>query len=84
MKIDLSLSTIIATGFGVGKIPFAPGTFGSLLAFPLYILMTYLVSKGKDGVGSIAAFELINYLLVLTFAFFLIGIWASECYCLDH
>ncbi len=29
------MSKIIATVFGVGLIPFAPGTFGSLLALPL-------------------------------------------------
>ena len=27
---------LIATGFGVGRIPFAPGTWGSLLALPLH------------------------------------------------
>lgn len=84
MKFNFSISSIIATGFGVGKIPFAPGTFGSLLAFPIYILLTYLISKGRDGVGSIASFELINYLLVITFALFLMGIWASEEYCLKY
>jgi phosphatidylglycerophosphatase A len=31
------LHTIIATGFYIGKIPFAPGTFGSLLAVALWI-----------------------------------------------
>lgn len=29
----------VACGFGVGLIPFAPGTFGTLLAMPLYWLM---------------------------------------------
>lgn len=84
MKLNFSISNIIATGFGIGKIPFAPGTFGSLLAFPIYILLTYLISKGRDGVGSIASFELINYLLVINFALFLIGIWAAEEYCLTY
>ncbi len=84
MKFNFSISSIIATGFGVGKIPFAPGTFGSLLAFPIYIFLTYIISKGKDGVGSISSFELINYLLVVTFALFLLGIWAAEEYCVTH
>lgn len=30
----------IAFGFGVGVIPFAPGTFGTLLAIPFYLLMS--------------------------------------------
>jgi phosphatidylglycerophosphatase A len=83
MKFNLTISSIIATGFGVGKIPYAPGTFGSLLAFPLYAFMTYIVSRSKGGVDSIAAFELSNYLMLLTFLLFLIGVWASECYCSD-
>jgi phosphatidylglycerophosphatase A len=29
----------IATGFGVGRIPIAPGTFGTLLAIPLYLAL---------------------------------------------
>jgi phosphatidylglycerophosphatase A len=32
----------IAFGFGVGAIPFAPGTFGTLAAIPLYLLMQSL------------------------------------------
>jgi len=26
----------LAEGLGLGRMPFAPGTFGTLLAFPLY------------------------------------------------
>ena len=39
----------VAFGFGVGTIPFAPGTFGTLIAIPFYLLMhplswfTYLI-----------------------------------------
>lgn len=29
----------MATGFGVGRIPLAPGTFGTLLAVPLYLVL---------------------------------------------
>lgn len=28
---------LIATGFGIGRMPFAPGTFGTLLAIPIYL-----------------------------------------------
>jgi phosphatidylglycerophosphatase A len=32
----------IAFGFGTGTIPFAPGTFGTLIAVPIYLLMARL------------------------------------------
>jgi len=35
--------SLICTFFGIGKIPFAPGTFGSLAAYPVYFLY-YLFS----------------------------------------
>lgn len=33
---------LLACGFGLGRLPRAPGTFGSLLALPLYFLMSGL------------------------------------------
>ena len=33
---------ILAFGFGSGLAPFAPGTFGTLMAIPIYLLMLYL------------------------------------------
>ncbi len=32
----------LAFGFGSGLVPFAPGTFGTLAAIPLYLLMQHL------------------------------------------
>jgi len=51
---------LLATGFGAGLSPFAPGTFGTLVAVPLVLLLADL--------------SLLGYLL-LTAAFFLLGIW---------
>jgi phosphatidylglycerophosphatase A len=52
----------IALGFGTGLAPIAPGTVGTLLAFPLYMLLdTWL-----DPLA----------LLLLIAAFFAIGVWA--------
>ena len=33
------LATWIAQGFGIGKVPFAPGTFGSFLGFGWFLLL---------------------------------------------
>ncbi|KPK06230.1 MAG: phosphatidylglycerophosphatase [Betaproteobacteria bacterium SG8_39] len=52
----------IALGFGVGTLPRAPGTFGTLLALPLWWLL-------GAGVGPLA----IGAILGLLFA---IGVWA--------
>jgi len=53
----------LALGFGTGLAPKAPGTFGTLAAFPLYYLMMDL---------SVTAYVLIT--LVIT----LIGFWLCE------
>jgi len=55
---------VIAFGFGVGLAPFAPGTFGTLLAFPLWWLL-----------GASYAPLVLCALLALLFA---IGVWACD------
>jgi phosphatidylglycerophosphatase A len=58
------LAFVILTGLGIGKIKYAPGTFGSLLALPLIILI------GKNSLGlflvSIILFALAIILLKYT------------------
>jgi phosphatidylglycerophosphatase A len=52
----------VALGFGTGLAPIAPGTFGTLLAFPLYMVL----DAWLDPLA----------LLVVIAAFFAIGVWA--------
>jgi len=52
----------IALGFGTGLAPVAPGTFGTLLAFPIYLLL-------DAWLDPLALFTVIAI-------FFAIGIWA--------
>ena len=54
---------ILATGFGVGFIPFAPGTWGSLLSIFLYLMLL-----------SIPFYIFVLSILILT----LLGIWSSD------
>ncbi len=83
-KNKFSLSAIIATFFGSGFFPYAPGTLGSFLAFPLYALITYLIIITLGGVSSIASVNLVNAVLVFITTLFLIGIWASNEYCKNY
>jgi phosphatidylglycerophosphatase A len=54
----------VAFGFGAGLAPFAPGTFGTLLALPLYWLL-------------FPKFGAPEYLLMIV-VLFALGIWACE------
>jgi phosphatidylglycerophosphatase A len=53
----------IATWFGCGLVPFAPGTAGTLGAIPLYLLVA---RAGRPGVAAAAAITT------------LIGVWAAS------
>lgn len=74
----LSLSV---TTFGVGYLPLAPGTWGSLVAVGIYVLLAnifsaYRFAPGSSGsefmIAAIHAAILIAFLL-----FILLGIWAA-------
>ncbi|MEN8181252.1 MAG: phosphatidylglycerophosphatase A [Myxococcota bacterium] len=54
---------LLAFGFGAGTLPFAPGSFGTLVAIPLYLLL--------------APLPLIAYLSTLLVAF-IAGVWLCE------
>jgi phosphatidylglycerophosphatase A len=54
----------IALGFGAGLAPFAPGTFGTLVALPIGVLFRSYLPDAAFGVAIIA--------------FALIGIWAAQ------
>lgn len=53
---------LVALGFGIGLVPFAPGTFGTLLGWPI----GHLLATGYSGAA----------LLAIVALFFLIGTWA--------
>jgi len=41
------LIMLLATGFGLGKMPLAPGTWGTLLAFPIHLAISRLAVPGQ-------------------------------------
>ena len=54
---------LLGTGFGVGLIPKAPGTMGTVMAIPFYYVMQY---------GSVVVY------LTVTMATFVAGIWICQ------
>lgn len=86
--MDTLIKLIVTFGF-IGKIPIAPGTFGSLAAFPLLILLNYVVDANLLVKASLIL-PGVNVLilkfcimLLLTLFLFIIGIVASELYIQD-
>ncbi len=76
--------SLLATFFGVGKIRFAPGTFGSLVAYPLLygaamLAISLPVVKNNYEVYSRLA-TLLALLLGFTFLLFVVGIVVSHLY----
>lgn len=86
--MDTLIKLIVTFGF-IGKIPIAPGTFGSLAAFPLLIVINYVVDANLlvraslilPGVDVLVLKFCI--MLLLTLFLFIIGIVASELYIQD-
>lgn len=54
------LAYAVATGFGVGLIPFAPGTFGSILGVGLWILIVNFVSSQLMTIFIVVSLVLIS------------------------
>jgi phosphatidylglycerophosphatase A len=59
-------AVFVATGFGIGRVPFAPGTFGSFLGLPLAAAMTVAATAlaGRLGTGPTAAWAIEAALVV--------------------
>jgi phosphatidylglycerophosphatase A len=55
-------TALLATGMGIGLLPLAPGTFGTLLAVPLYLLLRPLPLWWYGGI---------------VIVMFVVGIWIS-------
>ncbi len=65
-----TLALALATAGGVGFVPFAPGTWGSALAIPIFVLLSP-IGAGAGGGGA--------FLWVITWLGLLaVGVWASE------
>ena len=71
-----NLSSCICTVCGVGDIKYAPGTFGSLVTFPIFLLINKIITMvGIKDLLSLASL----YLIILLLLFWLAN-WAISVY----
>jgi len=61
----LFIAKWLSLGFGSGKAPFAPGTFGTMAGVLIYLLLS--------------DFNLYFY-IVITVIFYFVGVWAAQVY----
>lgn len=73
---QFKFAKMIATFCGIGNIKYAPGTFGSLATFPLFVILSYLFLLLKLE----SFWQLLVFYLVILAAIFYKGLWATEIY----
>jgi phosphatidylglycerophosphatase A len=88
--MQTKLAEILSTVFYIGKIKYAPGTFGSMPAFPLCYIILYFVLNNKivfpftgfsfEEQQIIALFSIELICCILIFAF---GTYATSIYIID-
>ena len=67
--------TIIATGFAIGRVPKAPGTFGSALTF----LLLYLLACATR-LPVIELLQKTGYMFCAVIGLYALGCWATDAY----
>ena len=83
-KTSLDYFALAMTTFGVGYLPFAPGTYGSMVGVGIYLLFglmetnvsTNFGAKGWTQAQITAWIDVFNLIIFLPFC--LLGIWASS------
>ena len=84
-----NIAFLLSTIFGLGKVKYAPGTLGSIVAFPISYSVVQLITEydinffnSEITLNSMEqqVLTLIVLLFILTVALFIIGIFASNIY----
>lgn len=68
MNAFLKIMVILSSVFGIGKIQYMPGTFGSLSVLPLYF---FLIKCSEDVISAKTHMSIILYILIII-SFFII------------
>jgi phosphatidylglycerophosphatase A len=82
-----SVAKLVTTFFYIGRIKYCPGTFGSLVAFPLCYMVIYFVIT-KQIIFSFSRLDLaeeqlitiFSILLIVAISLFILGAYYSEIY----
>ncbi|PCJ25937.1 MAG: phosphatidylglycerophosphatase A [Rickettsiales bacterium] len=87
MDIRKKIAELFATIFYIGKIKYAPGTLGSLVAFPLCYMIVYLTSNSQFvfQISSLnfeesQIFTLFTVAISTTLLIFIAGTYATKIY----
>jgi phosphatidylglycerophosphatase A len=83
-KTPLDYFSLVVTTFGVGYLPLAPGTWGSMVGVIIYLAIAWaeasvginLLERGWNLVQISAWFHTVNLIVFLLFC--LLGIWAAN------
>ncbi len=83
-KYALDYFSLATATFGVGYLPLAPGTFGSLVGVAIYLLVwqietnfgVYFLRRGWNAEQITAWIDAVNVIVFI--AFCLLGVWASS------
>ena len=82
-KSFLDYFSLAVTTFGVGYLPFAPGTWGSLVGVAIYLLCGWIdlsaaarLNAGGWSEAQVAAWSH-SFILIVFLSFCLLGIWAA-------
>ena len=74
--------SLAVTTFGVGYLPLAPGTWGSMVGVGIYLLVGWLESNVSAGAKGFTPEQLTAWIhagnLIVFLLFCLLGIWASS------
>ena len=73
-----SWAFLISTFFGVGRIPFFPGTIGSLMAFPLYFILVFILIFGFNL--NITAGTMNVVIIIISILLFILGCYSCNLY----
>lgn len=81
IKKYFNINFLISTVFGFGKIPIMPGTIGSILAFPIFLVFIALVKIVTNTVENPNSPILLIAMALFIIILFCVGCYSSEKYC---